>query len=344
MVDNITLPSVHGGHCSIDNHRPYFSGFDPKLADNNPFLPEVCPTCPGREWCYNLRRPNYFEDQVVNLRAIYHCYQETARRQNIYPFCVTVHSPFPPALEMVYEKHYGKPFYEVKTRMPLEDFPIFLAATMALDYKAVEFDILFEPFRKEADKLIEEVASGSPSIIRIGSLHHLQIEGELVRQGKIEEEKTRQIYQRVGRDYFWRVVLQATLEAVESMNIQVLAHPFCWHKRLPDQCPVNPNTKYLVMTIAQVLAKRKIFIDLNTSGFGKGNFRDNPYLPIEWLPIFMAQNCYFTCGDDSHNQRQVGQYYDQLLSFLNKNGIKEIWRPKAVDLIQPPAWEVVSLL
>ncbi len=332
--------SVHGGHSSIDNHNPWWSGFDPALVRNSFFLPALCPRCPGLQWCYNLERPPDLTAQVKSLRAIYDCYRQVARDRGLEPFCVTVHAPFPPAFERMLELRYEMPYIQAKVQMPREDFPVFLRASRDSLYRAVEFEILPAAYRTESDSLIREVRDENPSLIRIASLHHLEIDGQILRQGNQhgERERTLAVYQQVGPEYFWRRVLETTLEAVGVMDCHALGHPFGWHKRLPEPCPVNAETRRLAAEIAQIVARRQIYIDLNTSGFCKGNFRGNPYFPAEWVPIFLEAGARFTCGDDSHNQSQVGQGYNQLSGFLQSTGIKELWRPVIEAIDQLPRW------
>src|SRR3989344_5764827 len=273
MMDALSaaLPSVHGGHSSIDNHRPWNSGFSPDDAEGNPFRPETCPACPGRSWCYNLQRPPTVAERVANLAAIYQCYQYAAAARKVQPFCVTVHAPFPPPFQQWYEARYQMPYRDAKVQMPVEDFPDFLSASAGLQFRAVEFEILPKAFQAEHECLLAEVARNHPAIIRIGSLHHLETEDEIVRMTNQhgELERAQALFHRLGAEAFWLLALRMTLGAVQRMDLHVLGHPFGWHKRMPAPCPVTTATKRMLRRLARSLTSRGIALDLNTSGLDR---------------------------------------------------------------------------
>lgn len=313
----------HGGHSVIDNHTVPYASLKPEDFGINWLYAEKCPQCPAKEWCYSVSQPRDKAEKLAMLRLIYECYIATFQKMGIKPILLC-HAPFSIAFEDFLSQRYGRSFRECHVQMPREDFPLFLEAATKTQSSGhlvgVEFDYL-PPRFQDPSPFLPWVANCYPKILRIASVHFLEIEGEILRLGRQDGELERAlaVYNRVGPETFWSHVWDATL-SVLSAGIDVLGHPFAWQKHL-DECPDTPALREKITRVARVMADRNVLADLNASGLKKGKHRENPYFPAKWISVFKEAGVRFTVGDDSHNQSQIGRGYDELLAFCRANGV-----------------------
>ncbi|MBU0598654.1 hypothetical protein KKF61_06745 [Patescibacteria group bacterium] len=310
----------------IDNHTVPYSSLKPQDFGTNWLYPDKCPDCPARRWCYAISpAPETQAEKVEQLKTIFSCYLLTYEKAEIEPLLLC-HAPLPTAFEQFFADRYGKPFQDCRLVMPQNDFPVFLEAATSIQpahLVGVEFDQLPARF-VDSTPTLQWVAKNYPTIIRVMSVHYPEIGGEILRLGRQdgELERTLDVYRQLGPEAFWIAVWEATLSSLTS-EVDILGHAFAWQKHL-DACPDTDATQKIIQAVAQKMAQLGIIADLNASGMKKGKHRDNPYFPARWIPVFQQAGVGFTAGDDSHNQRQIGRGFDDLLQFCLRNGITEL--------------------
>ncbi len=329
------LPCTHGGHSVIDAHGKKHCGLLPERFEAD-WLTKACPHCSARKWCYNIEKPTDDNEIIESLETIYRCYIEIAIQQGIQPFGLTAHLPVPGEFAKKMIQRYGvSSFQETNLCMLERNLLLFVeAARRVRNYYGpkkvlIATEVDFLPLQFSNQDILQTLLKEMPNIVIIGSVHFVEIDGEIFRlgrQGK-DKEQAEAYIARNGVTVFWKKIFESYLDLIEQCEIDILGHLFAFQKHLPA-CPDNPEIRQFIERIIDAVANKKILVDINTSGFTKGIHRDNPYFPENWVRMFRDRGARFTIGDDSHSQSQIGQALAQCQTFLSVQGVDTVHIPQ----------------
>lgn len=331
VFTNVSVPSVHGGHSVIDNHHPKHCGLSSEKFWRGEWLFKECAQCEARRWCYNIQKPEPYE-MVDLLEIIYLCYLKIAKKQKIQPYGLTIHLPFPFEFIDYLRQRYDSSVLRDFLTMPVKDLGIFIAVAERLRKKVgpeevvfcVEVDLLPRRSKSSNRDFLDDLVKSIPEIIIIGSVHFVEIDGEILRVSRQDAERAEKFIRQRGIRNFWKEVIRHNLQLLEEYPIDVLGHLFVFQKHL-EMCPEDDKEiNALVDKIIKQVVDREIFIDINSSGLVKGRHNDNPYFPPHWLKRFNEAGAHFVLGDDAHSQHQIGQKFDEVRDYLIRNGVN-VW-------------------
>jgi histidinol-phosphatase (PHP family) len=103
-------------------------------------------------------------------------------------------------------------------------------------------------------------------------------------------------------------------EAVEKLPGQVLCHIDAVLRHHPN-VTFTPEHYELIDELLDAVARKKIAIEVNTSGYSTKN---EPYPSVALLKKAIARNIPLVAGSDAHRPEDVGRYFDRLPDLLEK--------------------------
>jgi histidinol-phosphatase (PHP family) len=135
--------------------------------------------------------------------------------------------------------------------------------------------------------------------------HLNMVSGKQVNIDKLDQYGVNEVVHRYYND------LQ---EAVEELPGQVLCHIDAVLRHHPN-VTFTPKHYRLIDELLDAVARKKIAIEVNTSGYRTKN---EPYPSIAILKKAIARNIPLVAGSDAHRPEDVGRYFDRLPGLIEK--------------------------
>ncbi|NVM55738.1 MAG: histidinol-phosphatase HisJ family protein [Candidatus Helarchaeota archaeon] len=199
--------------------------------------------------------------------------------------------------------------------MKLEELPLYIQSVKNLQEKYPDIIIrlgIEADYYEGKEKEIEELLKKVQFDYIYGSVH-------VVDDWVIDDDRYRKKYQEYDLFILNQKYFSNLKKAIQSGLYDVIAH-FDLPKKYGDR--PKKSIEEFINEIIEALAKRKVCVELNTSGFRKPAKEQYPSSNI-------LQSCYendiqVTIGSDSHKPEEVGWELERALKVLREVGYSQI--------------------
>ncbi len=116
-----------------------------------------------------------------------------------------------------------------------------------------------------------------------------------------------------GADRVVTAYFAGLIEALQTFDVQVLCHLDAVLRHYPE-LSFTRSHRVQIDRLLQLLKKKGISLEVNTSGFG---LRNEPYPARAILKRAMELGIVLTAGSDAHRPEQVARYFDRLPAYLS---------------------------
>lgn len=176
----------------------------------------------------------------------------------------------------------------------------------------------------------------------MGSIHH--VHGIPIDFDADQYEQAKQAAggsdERLFEDYF-----DQQYEMLQALNPKVVGHfdliRLCSGRRDADMRDMKGVWARIVRNL-EYMAARGALMECNSSALRKG-LRE-PYPMESVVREYMKLGGMMTLSDDSHGIAQVGLNFGRALEFLEKCGVRDVWRPRMVEGAFKPQAVVIEEL
>jgi histidinol-phosphatase (PHP family) len=118
----------------------------------------------------------------------------------------------------------------------------------------------------------------------------------------------------IGPDIVITTYFETLIEAVSSLDCDVLCHLDAVLRHLPD-IRLNEEHQHQILQLLDAMQVKGVALEINTSGFDyRGTAFPSPWIITEAL----QRGITLQAGSDAHRPPEVARHFDQLPSYLDK--------------------------